>query len=95
MPSPSIVIKTNPPGPKFPISDLCVMPNITATVELKDYTPNPKSPPLQYKWKVTLIFNGQGCANATQRVVKHNEIEQTTPTNSLTIPFTQVRGGAF
>jgi hypothetical protein len=70
------------------------MPKITVTAELQNVTPDPKVP-LQYQWKVTLSFNGQGCANATQRIIKHDDITQMTTTNKFPIPFTQVRGGSL
>lgn len=94
MPNPAVVLTVDPPGPKFPISEQCEMPKITVTAELQNVTPDPKVP-LQYQWKVTLSFNGQGCANATQRIIKHDDITQMTPTNKLQIPFTQVRGGSL
>jgi len=95
MANPTVALKVDPPGPKFPISEQCVMPKITVTAELQNFNPDPKAPPLQYQWKVTLSFNGQGCAHATQRIIKHDDITQTTATNKFEIPFTQVRGGAL
>jgi hypothetical protein len=59
MPNPAVVLKVDPPGPKFPISEQCEMPKITVTAELQNVTADPKAP-LQYQWKVTLSFNGQG-----------------------------------
>ncbi len=95
MANPGVVLKVDPTGPKFPISEQCAMPKITATAELQNYTPDPKAPPLQYQWKVTLIFDGKGCASAPQKTIKHDDIAQTTTTNKFQIPFTQVRGGAL
>ena len=94
MANPSVAVKTDPAGPKFPISEQAEMPKITATAEIKDYTPDPKVQ-LQYQWKVTLVFDGQGCAHAPQKTVKHDDIAQTTAVNTFQIPFKQVRGGAL
>jgi hypothetical protein len=73
------------------------MPKIAVTAELQNFTPDPKAPPIQYQWKVTLIFNGQGCLHATQRIIKHDDIAKFTthPMNKLDLQFTQVRGGAL
>ncbi len=92
--TPTVEVKVTPVGPQFAISGQCEMPTITATAELKDITPDPKIP-LQYRWKVTLIFDGKGCPNATSRIVKHDELTPTTPTPTLKVPFTQVRGGSL
>jgi len=94
MPNPAVGLKVEPPGPKFPIAEQCEMPKVTVTAELQNVTPGPKVQ-LQYQWKVTLSFNGQGCSNATQRVIKHDDITRTGATNKLQIPFTQVRGGSL
>lgn len=95
MANPGVVLKVDPPGPKFPISEQCAMPKISVTADVQNFTPDPKAPPLQYQWKVTLSFNGQGCANAPQKIIKHDDITQTTTTNKFDIAFTQVRGGAL
>jgi len=94
MPNPAVVLKLDPPGPKFPISEQCEMPTITVTAELQNVTADPKVP-LQYQWKVTLSSNGQGCTYAPQKVIKHGDITQVTPTNKFQIPFKQVRGGSL
>ena len=91
---PAVVLKTDPAGPKFPISEQCEMPEITVTAELQNVTPDPKVP-LQYQWKVTLSFNGQGCLFAPSKVIKHDDITQTTPTNTFQIQFKQIRGGSL
>jgi hypothetical protein len=97
MAAPAVVLKLDPPSPKFPISEQCEMPKITVTAELQNFTPDPKAPPIQYQWKVTLIFNGQKCLHATQRIVKHDDITKFTthPISKLNLQFTQVRGGAL
>ena len=94
MANPAVVLTVDPVGPKYPISEQCEMPKITVTAQLQNVTPDPKVP-LQYQWKVTLSFNGQGCAHATQRMIKHDDISQVTSTNKFQLPFTQVRGGAL
>ena len=68
------------------------MPTISATATILNATV-PAGAVLAFNWTVTLVFNGGSCAHAIGRTTRHPEIRQTTATNSLTIPFTLVRGG--
>jgi len=70
------------------------MPTITATAELENATLDP-AVAVQYEWQVTLVFHRHGCIHAPDRVLKHDDIRRTTTTNSLQIPFTQIRGGSL
>lgn len=90
--SPAVALSYDPAGPQFPISEQCEMPKITVTATFQNITPDPKIP-LQFQWKVSMVFNGQGCAHSLLRVIKHPDISQVTSSNKFSIPFTQLRGG--
>jgi hypothetical protein len=92
MAKPSVTLSFNPAGPQYAISEQCVMPTIAATATLKDITPDPKVP-VQYRWTVTLLFQGTACAHSANRTTSHAPISSVTSTNTFAIPFTQVRGG--
>ncbi|MGO4872105.1 MAG: hypothetical protein ACLPGW_16115 [Roseiarcus sp.] len=95
--APALVLAYNPAGPQFAISEQCVMPAITATATLQNITPDPRIP-LQFLWTVSLAFIGgvggaAHCPHSASTRTQHPDITQTTLSNRLTIPFTQVRGG--
>lgn len=90
---PTVKLTFDPVGPEFPITEDDVMPTIKVTANVKDFTPDPKGPPLTYEWKATLVWTGAACLNARGRVIKHPDMTATTTTNTFTIPFTQIRGG--
>lgn len=48
-----------------------------------------------FQWAVTLTLNPAGVPFAAGRVTTHSPIQSTTQVPSLTIPFTQVRGGTL
>ena len=91
---PSLELSFSPAGPQFAITEQCEMPSIAVTANFKNVTPDPKLP-LQFRWKVTLVFTGGNCAHSQSRIIKHPEINQVTPIGTLTIPFTQIRGGSL
>jgi hypothetical protein len=76
----------------FAISEDCVMPRITAVATLKHVTPDP-AVPLQFQWKVTLVYNGVGCRHSPAREVRHPDITRVTTSDTFVIPFSAVRGG--
>ena len=90
----ALKLTCNPAGPHFPITEQCQMPAITVTAELENASPG-ASVTAQYEWLVTLEFHRHGCIHAPDRVLKHDDIRQTTTTNTLQIPFTQIRGGSL
>jgi hypothetical protein len=89
---PALVLSYDPAGPQFEISEDCAMPKITVTATLQNITPDPKLP-LQFRWKVTLVFNGHNCLHSNSRLIRHPDISQVTTANKFTVPFTQVRRG--
>lgn len=106
MAQPSVALTFRPPGPKYSISEQCVMPSITATATLHDVTIDPKAPPPRFHWNVTVVFSGNACAHSFGRTTSHSPIIGTTnldpptgnpPVPSMTskfkIPFKQIRGG--
>lgn len=85
-----ITLSFVPFGPNFPMAADAKMPVITVTAKLAK---PPASGTLRYTWTVTLRSNSHGCVHALGRVTSHPEIVTTTDTNTLTIPFTAMRGG--
>jgi hypothetical protein len=89
---PSLNLSYSPPGPSFPISEQCEMPEIQMTANVAGVD-IPAGSSLQYCWTVSLVFSGANCPHSRGRVIKHPDINVVTTGNQFKIPFTQIRGG--
>jgi hypothetical protein len=89
---PSIVLSCDPPGPLFLISEQAVMPKITVATTLRNIAPD-AAIPMQFRWRVSLVFTGESCAHSRGRMIRHPDIDELTASPQFVIPFTQVRGG--
>lgn len=93
---PQVILKFDPAGPRFAISEDATMPVITVTAELRNGAIDPRLPPPIYTWHAELTFNGTPCPHGARIRTTHSPMAPGTgPGNRFVIPFTQVRGGAL
>jgi hypothetical protein len=67
------------------------MPSIKVTARVENA--GTMTTVMPHQWKVNLVFTGGNCRHSMNRRIDHPEVNVSTLTNSLSIPFTQIRGG--
>ena len=91
---PNVTLSFDPPGPEFAISEQALMPKITVAAVFKSIAIDAHAH-IQFNWTVKLRFAEPRCAHVNGKVTTHPDITQTTASNTFTIPFALVRGGAL